>query len=303
MQFGIQTPTEGTTFGVLLDIWRAADDIDVYSSAWVNDHFLTHLGDKADPCLESWVTLTALAHATKRLRLGSLVNAMIYRHPAVLAKMAATLDIVSNGRLELSLGTGWSADDCTTYGIDLMSLGQRFDRFEEGCQVVISLLTEKRSNFEGQYYQLVDAPCEPKPIQRPHLPIVIGGAGPKRTLRAVARFADHWNYPYAMGAADPRGIRGDSKVWLDDWRRLRDLLAGYCAEVGRDPSTITTSVCLGPRWEEPKALAEDAAMWRQAGVDMGYFQILQPGRCSPDDLAAAAAAVDALTPDAGTRWQ
>jgi alkanesulfonate monooxygenase SsuD/methylene tetrahydromethanopterin reductase-like flavin-dependent oxidoreductase (luciferase family) len=239
VRFGIYTALEDTTFGALQDLWRAADEIDVYEFAWANDHFMPVRGDRTGPCLESWVALSALAHATSRLRVGSLINAMIYRHPAVLAKMAATLDIVSGGRLELSLGTGWSANDCTSYGIDLFPLGERFDRFEEGCQVIISLLTKELSNFEGQFFQLSDAPCEPKPIQRPHPPIVIGGAGPKRTLRAVARYGDHWNYPFAIGLADPRNMR-DSTGSVDEWRRLRDILAERCIEIGRDPATITT---------------------------------------------------------------
>jgi F420-dependent oxidoreductase-like protein len=291
VQFGFRTVLEGTTFGALRDLWRCADEIDVYELAWMNDHFLPVLGDRSGPCLESWVTVTALAQATTRLRVGFLVSAMIYRHPAVLAKMAATLDIVSGGRLELGLGAGWAADECTAYGIDLPPLGERFDRFEEGCHVVTSLLTQEVSNFQGRFFRLVNAPCEPKPIQRPHPPIMIGGTGPKRTLRAVARFADHWNYPISPVSVDES---------VDEWRRLRDVLADHCADIGRDPATITTSVQLGYS-SDPNSLADRAAMWREVGADVGILSFDAP--CDPDNLATTAAALAALTPDAGTRWQ
>jgi len=118
---------------------------------------------------------------------------MIYRHPAVLANMAATTDIISGGRLELGIGAGWNQMEYDAYGIDLPPLKERFDRFDEGVQAMIALLTEKSANFDGQYVKLTDAYCEPKAVQTPHPPITIGGKGPKRTLRAVARWAQHWN--------------------------------------------------------------------------------------------------------------
>lgn len=291
VQFGFKSVLEGTTFRALQELWQCADEIDLYQSAWVNDHLLPVLGDRTGPCLESWVTVTALAQATTRLRVGFLVSAMIYRHPAVLAQMAATLDIVSDGRLDLGLGAGWAADECATYGIELPPLGERFDRFEEGCHVVIRLLTEEVSNFQGQFFHLVDAPCAPKPLQRPHPPIMIGGTGPKRTLRAVARFADHWNCPISPATVEKS---------IDEWRRLRDVLADRCAEIGRDPATITTSVQLGYN-SEPNEAADRAAMWREVGVDVGILSFDPP--CDPDNLAATAAALAALTPDSGTRWQ
>ena len=132
-------------------------------------------------------SLTALAQATQRLRLGTLVTGIHYRHPAVLANMAAALDVISNGRLELGIGAGWNEEESGAYGIELGSIKERFDRFEEACEVLVSLLSEETTDFEGKYYHLKGARNEPKGPQRPHPPICIGGGGEKRTLRITAR--------------------------------------------------------------------------------------------------------------------
>ena len=152
---------------------------------------------------------------------------MIYRHPAVLANMAATTDIISDGRLELGVGAGWNQMECDAYGIELPPLKERFDRFDEGVQAMIALLTETVANFDGQYVKLTDAYCEPKAVQTPHPPITIGGKGPKRTLRAVARWAQQWNVI----------VPGP-----EEWKPLKDILVGHCEDVGRDPTEITCSV-------------------------------------------------------------
>src|SRR5690606_38122525 len=129
-----------------------------------------------------------------RLRVGVLVTGVPYRHPAVLANMAATLDHISGGRLELGLGAGWNTDEADAYGIDLLGIRDRMDRFDEACDVIVGLLTQERTTYGGSHYRLDEAYGEPKPIQQPHPPIVIGGSGEKRTLRTVARLAQHWNY-------------------------------------------------------------------------------------------------------------
>ena len=178
----------------MLAVWQAADDIDVFESGWTFDHFYPIFSDSTGPCLEGWTTLTALAQATKRLRLGVLVTGIHYRHPAVLANMAAALDIISNGRLELGIGAGWNEEESGAYGIELGSIKERFDRFEEACEVLTSLLSEETTDFDGKYYQLKGARNEPKGVQRPHPPICIGGSGEKRTLRITARYAQHWNF-------------------------------------------------------------------------------------------------------------
>ena len=175
-------------------VWKAADDIDVFESGWTFDHFYPIFSDSTGPCLEGWITLTALAQATTRLRVGVLVTGIHYRHPAVLANMASALDIVSNGRLELGIGAGWNEEESGAYGIELGTIKERFDRFEEACQVLTGLLSQETTTFDGTYYQLKDARNEPKGPQQPHPPICIGGNGEKRTLRITAQYADHWNF-------------------------------------------------------------------------------------------------------------
>lgn len=190
MRFAIKTAPQHTTFEDMLAVWRAADEIDLFESAWTFDHFYPIFSDATGPCLEAWVTTTALAQATNRIRVGVLVTGNVYRHPAVLANMAASLDVVSRGRLEFGIGAGWNQQECDAYGIDLPSLKERFDRFDESLEVIHKLFTETEAQFDGRYYRLSAARCEPKPVQKPHPPIVIGGLGERRTLRAVARWAD-----------------------------------------------------------------------------------------------------------------
>ena len=195
MRFAIKTSPQHTTWADMLAVWQAADDIELFESAWTFDHFYPIFSDSTGPCLEGWIATTALAQATNRIRVGVLVTGNPYRHPAVLANMAATLDVISGGRLELGLGAGWNQEESDAYGIDLPPLKERFDRFDEALEVITSLLTNTVSTFEGKHYQLHDARCEPKPVQQPHPPICIGGSGPNRTLRSVARWAQHWNHP------------------------------------------------------------------------------------------------------------
>src|SRR3954454_8586296 len=207
----------------MLAVWKAADAIDVFESGWTFDHFEPIFSDRSGPCLEGWLTLTALAQATTRLRVGVLVTGIHYRHPAVLANMAASLDIVSNGRLELGLGAGWNEEESGAYGIELGSLTERFDRFDEALECIVGLLTQETTSFEGTYFTLTDARNEPKPVQQPHPPIVIGGSGPKRTLRAAARWAQHWNHPGAS---------------VEQWKAACETLASHCADIGRDSAEI-----------------------------------------------------------------
>ncbi|HVW35019.1 MAG TPA: LLM class F420-dependent oxidoreductase [Acidimicrobiia bacterium] len=259
MRFGFKTAPQNTTWADMLAVWRAADDIDLFESGWTFDHFYPIFSDPAGPCLEGWVTLSALAQATTRLRMGTLVTGNVYRHPAVLANMAATLDQVSGGRLELGIGAGWNEEECTAYGIELPPLRERFDRFDEACEIIVSLLTRETTDFAGRHYRLTAARCEPKPVQRPHPPICIGGGGEKRTLRAVARWAQHWNIP----GGGP-----------DVFKAKRDVLAEHCAALGRDPAEITTSVHLRvPEDGDLGAMVDEAAAYGDAGLDLAvvYF--------------------------------
>ena len=222
----------------MLAIWKEADDIDAYESGWTFDHFYPIFSDSAGPCLEGWTTLTALAQATERLRVGVLVTGIHYRHPAVLANMAAALDIISNGRLELGIGAGWNEEESGAYGIELGSVRDRFDRFEEACEILKGLLSQE------------------------HPPFCIGGSGEKRTLRITAKYADHWNF-----------VGGPP----EEFARKRDVLAAHCADIGRDPTEITLSahVRLGADRDYAKVVDEAAGLGAE-GLDLAIVYLPQP---------------------------
>lgn len=261
MKFHVKTRPEHVSWEWMRDTWLAADGIPLFESAWHWDHFYPLTGDLDGPNLEAWTTLAALAQATTRIRVGCQVTGMIYRHPAVLANMAATVDHISGGRLELGVGAGWNELETTAYGIELPPLKERFDQFDEGVQVLIGLLTQERTTFSGRYFRLTDARNEPKPIQRPHPPITIGGKGPKRTLLAVARWAQQWN----AIVTDPA-----------QWQQLKGVLLEHCAAVGRDPGEIACSVNVmvtGTADTDVAAAVELAATYRDAGVDIAVLNL------------------------------
>lgn len=254
MRFGIKTRPEHQTWQQIRDVWVAADAIPLFESAWNWDHFYPLTGDLTGPNLEAWTMLAALADATSRIRLGCQVSGMIYRHPAVLANMAATVDIIADGRLELGLGAGWNELETAAYGIELPPLKERFDRFDEGVQAIVGLLTQETTTFAGQYVQLTDARCEPKAVQRPHPPIVIGGKGPKRTLLAVARWAQGWN----LITPDPA-----------EFVSLKQILVEHCERLGRDPGEIDCSVNVMVASDGAvDAAVEKAATFAEVGADL-----------------------------------
>ena len=266
MRFGIKTAPQHTTWEDMLAVWRAADEVETFESAWNFDHFYPIVGDATGPCLEGWVTLTALASATKRLRVGCMVNGVPYRHPAVLANMAASLDVVSGGRLDLGLGAGWNQLEAGAYGIDLLPMRARMDRFDEAVEVIVRLLSQEVTDFDGAHFHLAEARCEPKGPQRPHPPIVIGGGGEKRTLRTAARWAQHWNLPFATP---------------EIFRQKREVLREHCAAVGRDPGEITCSVQIAvPAEQPPEEVAASAAALAEAGVDKVILTLRTPYRAS-----------------------
>jgi F420-dependent oxidoreductase-like protein len=262
VRFAFKTSPQNTTWAEMLPIWQLADDIEVYESGWTFDHFYPIFSDPTGPCLEGWVTLTALAQATKRLRLGALVTGIHYRHPAVLANMAATLDVISNGRLELGIGAGWNEEESGAYGIELGSIRDRSDRFDEACQVIVGLLTQETTDFDGRFYHLKAARNEPKGPQQPHPPICIGGSGEKRTLLTTARYAQHWNFVGGTPA---------------EFAHKRDVLAAHCADVGRDPKEIQLSahVRLSPD-RNYRQVVEDAAALGAEGLDLAIIYLPPP---------------------------
>jgi F420-dependent oxidoreductase-like protein len=258
----IKTPPHHAAWQDFLDTWREADRIPVFESAWSWDHFYPLSEPYDGPNLEGWTMLAALAQATERLRLGAMVNGMHHRHPAVTANMAATLDHISGGRFVLGMGAGWNVMESDAYGIDLGTLTQRFDRLDEGIEIIRSLLDHELTNFSGAYFTVTDARCEPKPVQA-KLPIVIGGKGPKRTLRTAARWADQWDMTFPESPAA--------------WMLLDSVLRDHCDAVGRDQGEITRSVHLGygPD-DDPAALASQAHDFFEAGVDLVVWSMRGP---------------------------
>lgn len=221
LKFGVQTPPQHTDWPSLRDAWRLVDSLG-YDSAWVFDHFVPIFSDPTGPCLEGWTLLAALGAETRSVEVGVLVTGNTYRHPAVLAKMAATVDHTTGGRLLFGIGAAWFETEHRMYGIPFPPVGERVSRLGEALEVIRRLWTEAEASFEGRFYRLDKARCEPKPVQRPHPPIMIGGGGEKRMLRLVARHADMWNW---FGP-------------VDDFRRKIAILRDHCAAVGRDPAAI-----------------------------------------------------------------
>jgi F420-dependent oxidoreductase-like protein len=227
LSFGIKTAPQWTTYEDMLAIWQAADSEPTLEHAWLFDHFYPLTPDMSGPCLEGWSVLSAFAAVTKRIRLGLMVTGNTYRHPAVLANIAATVDVISQGRLDFGIGAGWNEFESNAYGIELYKPGERLRHLAEACEVIKRLWTDKLANFDGKYYQLKDAYCEPKPIQKPYPPFVIGGGGEKLTLRIVAQYASIWNM--AGGTAE-------------DFKHKNAVLDEHCAAIGRNPAEIARSV-------------------------------------------------------------
>ncbi len=214
-------------YPVLQEFWVRADELGFHSVANY-DHFYG-LVDHANPTLEGWTSLAAMAVVVRRARVSCLVSGVTYRNPAILAKMAVTVDHISGGRLDFGLGAGWHDAEHRGYGIEFPGAGTRVDMLDEALTIIRRLWTEESVSVKGRFYTLDDALCEPKPLQRPHPPIVIGGEKPKM-LRVIARHADEWNVP----------SHGDVAAWAETSLRLDDA----CAEVGRNPAEIRRSVQL-----------------------------------------------------------
>ena len=252
------------TFGYpeLERFWRSADDLG-FAAVWDYDHFYG-LVDNPTPTLEGWTTLAAMAVVVRRARVGCMVSGVTYRNPAVLAKMAVTVDHISGGRLEFGLGAGWHEAEHRGYGIAFPGPGARVAMVDEALTVIRRLWTEDSVTFEGRFFTLVDALCEPKPVQRPHPPIVVGGSQPKM-LRVIARHADEWNMPSHEGPQ----VWGAASVRLDE----------ACAEVGRDPAAVLRSVQLFLHPREPDQVDRQLALlphYRDLGCQHVVLSFYQP---------------------------
>lgn len=255
LRFGIKTAQHHATYEAIAKVWHEADAIPVFEHAWLFDHFAPIAGDLDGPCMDGWTLLAALAAQTERIRIGHMVLGNTYRHPAVLAHMAATLDVISNGRLDLGLGAGWNEYEHTSMGLPLYAPGERIRRLGEACEIIKRLYTQHLTDFAGRYYQLKEARCEPKPVQQPYPPFVIGGGGEQLTLRIAAQYADVWNF-----AGGP----------VDTFKHKVAVLHEHCAAIGRDPAAIALSVQIPVNYEN---LAETVHTL-QGYVDAGATHLI-----------------------------
>jgi alkanesulfonate monooxygenase SsuD/methylene tetrahydromethanopterin reductase-like flavin-dependent oxidoreductase (luciferase family) len=263
--FGIATAPQQVGYDDLLRVWREADAIPQIEHAWLFDHLMPIGGDPSGPIFEGWTLLSALAAQTTRLRLGLLVTSNRVRPPALLAKIAATVDIVSGGRLEFGIGAGsrtdipWARREYDAYGLPYHDAAYAVGSLAEACTAIRRLWTEDEPfDFDGTYLRLTGAFCNPKPVQRPHPPIIIGGQA-AATLRVVAEHADVWNFPGGdVGAAVRRGA----------------LLDSICAEIGRDPASITRSLVLPVSYDDPSRTRD--AIAEAVDADFNHIVLTLP---------------------------
>ena len=259
-RFGIMTAPMQVDYHDVLRVWREADTIQAIEHAWLFDHLMPIGGDPDGPIFEGWTLLSALAAQTERLRLGLLVTSNRFRPPAVLAKIATTVDIVSGGRLDFGIGAGsrpsipWARREYEAHGLPYDDFAHSVGSLAEACTVIRQLWTEdKPFDFDGTYVRLTGAFGNPKPVQRPHPPIVIGGRS-TATLRVVAEHADVWNMP-----------GGD----IEDAASRSALLDRLCAETGRDPASVTRSIVLPASYENPGTTRD--AIAEATGAGFGHI--------------------------------
>jgi alkanesulfonate monooxygenase SsuD/methylene tetrahydromethanopterin reductase-like flavin-dependent oxidoreductase (luciferase family) len=270
LHFGIKT-TQYFPYEDILRVWQEADTLPSIEHAWLFDHPMPIFrADPAGPCLDGWTLLAALAAQTKRLRLGLMLASNANQPPALLAKRAATLDIISRGRLEFGLGAGGVEREHTAYGTDFFPAGERVRRLGEACEIIRRMWTEHVVNFEGRYYHLSETYCEPKPIQKPTPPFVIGGVGEQLTLRVVARNADVWNYPlFPLGT-------------VEEFQHKNRILDGFCAEIGRDPATLARSVQI---IIDPRENAASTRQFVQGFIAAGATHVVLASRTLDEGIA------------------
>ncbi|HVC76937.1 MAG TPA: TIGR03560 family F420-dependent LLM class oxidoreductase [Candidatus Micrarchaeaceae archaeon] len=272
VHFGMKLSGQDTTIEALRTVWRLADESG-FDHVWDFDHLASiGPGGPDRPIYEGWALQAAVAEATKRVRIGCMVTGNTYRNPALLAKLAVTIDHLSGGRLEFGIGAAWAAIEHSMYGIE--GLDHRVGRLSESLQIIKSLWTDERTNFDGRYYKMTDAIANPKPIQKPYPPIWIGASGPS-TIRLVAQHADVWN----IGGGEP-----------DRVSELIQILEEACTAIGRDSSEIRRSIQL--RWDGGDApkLVEQCARYHELGITE---QIIYLDGEHPDAVAAKLA--DALS--------
>jgi alkanesulfonate monooxygenase len=289
-------PQQGATYDDLLAVAQRTEECG-FDAFFRSDHYLAMGGDGLPGPTDAWLTLAALARETSRIRLGTLVTAGTFRLPGVLAISVAQVDQMSGGRVELGLGSGWYDDEHTAYGIPFPPLGERFDRLEEQLQIVTGLWDAPGPySFEGRHYTLKDAPALPKPVQRPHPPVIVGGFGAKRTPRLAATYADEFNLPFASveatgeqfarvrAAADATGraLRYSAAqvvcVGRDDAE-----VAKRAAAIGRDADELRANGLTG----SPAEVVEKIGRYAEVGATRVYLQVLDLADLDHLDLIAS----------------
>ncbi len=266
IRFGAQIVQQNLTFDQIRDLWSKADGWG-YDSLWAFDHFYPiFVPDPTGPCMEGWTLLSALSQHTKRARIGALVNGNTYRNPCVLAKMAATLDIASGGRLNLGLGAGWFELEHRSFGIDFKTVAGRLQALDESCQIIKGMFTNDKTTLHGKHYDVIDAVCSPKPLQK-HLPLMIGGHGERVLLKIVARYADMWN----MTNAD-----------LPEMERLIGVIERHCDTVGRDADEIEKTemmaMCYKPAKQREEIVTGLIAMMAQTTPEKARDRMIIGGK-------------------------
>ena len=264
LRFGLKASGQNITIDQLRAVWRIADE-GGFDHLWDFDH-LASIGPTGPdrPVYEGWALQAAMAEATKRVRIGCLVTGNTYRHPIVLAKLAVTVDHLSGGRLELGIGAAWAEIEHQMYGIE--GLDHRVGRLSESLQIIKSLFTQERTNFDGRYYHFTDAIANPKPVQKPYPPLWIGAQG-ESTLRLTARHADVWN----ISGGDPAFVKEVVGKFED-----------ACGAVGRNPAEVRKSLQFGWESEEPADLIELSGKYYELGVteQVIYLRGDQPERAA-----------------------
>ena len=290
-------PQQGASYDQQLRLARAAEDAG-YGAFFRSDHYLAMGGRDGLPGpTDAWVTLGALARETTRIRLGTMVTAATFRLPGVLAIQVAQVDAMSGGRVELGLGTGWYEQEHAAYGIPFPPLGERFDRFEEQLQVVTGLWdADGPFSFAGEHYALVDSPALPKPVQRPHPPVIVGGGGAKRTPRLAATYADEFNLPFAS-LEDTRTQFG--RVREASAATGRDLVLSVAQVLccGRDDAELTRrAAAIGRSLEDlranglagtPAEVVDRLGQFGELGATRAYLQVLDLADLDQVELVAA----------------
>ena len=255
-------PQQGASYQQLLAVALVTEECG-FDAFFRSDHYL-HMGpgDGLPGSTDAWVTLAGLARDTTSVRLGTLVSSATFRLPGLLAITVAEVDAMSDGRVELGLGTGWFEQEHTAYGIPFPPLGERFERLEEQLEIVSGLWKTPagdRYSFTGKHYELKDSPALPKPVQQPHPPIVIGGGGPRRTPRLAATYAAEYNLPFAQPEA--------AKTQFDNVRRA-------CEDAGRDPATLRLSAAITATGTPVPELVDKLGAFAEVGADTVYLQVL-----------------------------